>query len=202
MLRFKSAAQIAIIALTAGFGLTACADDQFTSVAASDPTERALGGDVLSSHAYHLTVGDHLRVTIFGSTPVTGEYTVDNTGTVSLPPLPPLTVQGMSASDAGSAIAKSYTQAGLFRDPRVTVDIISFGPFYVLGEVNKAGEFPYHPGMSLFAAVASAGGYTYRANPQHVYIRKAHEAVETEYELTSDIAILPGDVIRVPELHL
>jgi polysaccharide export outer membrane protein len=56
--------------------------------------------------------------------------------------------------------------------------------------------------MSLFAAVASAGGYTYRANRERVYIRRANEAIETEYDLDSDIAIMPGDVIRIPELHL
>ena len=193
---------IVLIFIAASMGLSACVSDEFMSVPSKDPGERALGGPALSSTGYRMTIGDHVRVTIFGSTSVTAEYTIDETGAIALPPMGPLVVKEMTTTEAATLIAKNYTQAGLYKDPRVTVDILSFGPFYMLGEVTKPGEFQYRPGMSLFAAVASAGGYTYRANRERVFIRKAREAIETEYELTSDIAILPGDVIRVPDLHL
>ena len=197
-----SSARFLFLLIAVSVGLSACMSDDFTSVPSTDPGERALGGPTTATAAYRMTVGDKVRVTVFGSTPVTGEYTIDETGAITVPPMPALTIKETTPSEAAALIAKSYTQAGLYRDARVTVDIISFGPFYMLGEVSKPGEFQYRPGMSLFAAVASAGGYTYRANRERVYIRKAHEAIETEYELTSDIAILPGDVIRVPDLHL
>jgi polysaccharide export outer membrane protein len=193
---------IILILIAASASLSACVSDEFTSVPSKDPGERALGGPALSTAGYRMTIGDHVRVTVFGSTSVTSEYTIDETGAIALPPMAPLVVKEMTTTEAASLITKSYTQAGLYKDPRVTVDILSFGPFYMLGEVSKPGEFQYRPGMSLFAAVASAGGYTYRANRERVFIRKAREAIETEYELTSDIAILPGDVIRVPDLHL
>ena len=193
---------IILLLIAAGASLSACVSGEFKSVPPKDPGERALGGPALSSTGYRMTIGDHLRVTVFGSTSVTAEYTIDDTGAISPPPMGQLLVKETTTSEAAALIAKAYTQAGLYRDPRVTVEIISFGPFYMLGEVSKPGEFQYRPGMSLFAAVASAGGYTYRANRERVFIRKAREAIETEYELTSDIAVLPGDVIRVPDLHL
>jgi protein involved in polysaccharide export with SLBB domain len=73
---------------------------------------------------------------------------------------------------------------------------------YVLGEVNRPGEFVYRPGMSLFSAVALAGGYTFRANQNRAFIRASDERIETDYRIKSDITVMPGDVIRVPEVSL
>ncbi|MBI1212596.1 MAG: polysaccharide export protein [Alphaproteobacteria bacterium] len=198
---FKLAISVFLIVFAAT-ALSACADDDFMSVAPKDPGERALGGPAASVAAYRMSVGDKVRVTVFGTTPLINEYTIDETGSISIAPMGPIVVKNTTPAEAADLIAKDYAQAGLYRDPKVTVDVLTYGPFYMLGEVTKPGEFQYRPGMSLFAAVASAGGYTYRANRGRVFIRRANEAVETEYDLDSDIAILPGDVIRVPELHL
>jgi polysaccharide export outer membrane protein len=196
----RTAANI-LLTLVASVTLSACANE-FMSVPSTDPSERALGGPALSVTGYRMTIGDRVRVTVFGTTPVTAEYTIDERGTIAIAPMGSIVVKETTASEAAAVIAKSYTQAGIYRDPKVTVDLIAYGPFYMLGEVSKPGEFQYRPGMSLFAAVATAGGYTYRANRERVFIRRAREAIETEYELESDIAILPGDVIRIPDLHL
>ena len=72
---------------------------------------------------------------------------------------------------------------------------------FVLGEVTRPGKFVYKPGMSLLAAVAAAGGYTYRADKSRVFIRRSGDQLETVYELTADLVIMPGDVVRVPEIH-
>jgi len=198
---FHIAARL-LLTLVVGLTLSACVEDDFMSVQPKDPGERALGGPAVSATAYRLSVGDHVRVTVFGTTPVITEYTVDNTGAIAIAPMGPIAVKDNTSSEAAVLIAKSYTQAALYRDPRVTVELVAYGPFYMLGEVSKPGEFQYRPGMSLFAAVATAGGYTYRANRERVFIRRANEAIETEYELNADIAILPGDVIRIPDLHI
>ena len=197
----KSAFTLLLLVLTSAM-LSACVDDSFMSVAPKDPGERALGGPAVSASAYRMSVGDKVRVTVFATTPLISEYTIDDTGSIAIAPMGPIAVKDNTPTEAAAAISKSYVQAGLYRDPRITVEVLTYGPFYMLGEVSKPGEFQYRPGMSLFAAVASAGGYTYRANRERVFIRRANEAIETEYELDSDIAILPGDVIRVPELHL
>jgi polysaccharide export outer membrane protein len=182
--------------------LGACSSDRLVSVTPKDPTERALGATQVASSGYKLTVGDKVRVTVFDLAPEASEYTVDETGMIAVAALQPVAVKQLTTKEAAVALSKAFAQAGLYRDARVSVDVLSFGPFYVLGEIAKPGEFSYKPGMSLFAAVALAGGHTYRANKGRVYIRRAADTIETEYELTSDIAILPGDVVRVPELQL
>jgi protein involved in polysaccharide export with SLBB domain len=189
----------ALMALSAG--LNGCAE-QLVSVQPKDPTERALTSTNLSPTGYRLTAGDRVRVSVFDLAAESAEYVIDDTGTISIPALEPVAIKGQTTKEAAATIAKGYGKAGLYRSARVSVDVISFGPFYVLGEIAKPGEFAYRPGMSLFAAVALAGGHTYRANRGRVFIRRAGDPIETEYDVTADIAILPGDVVRIPEIHL
>ena len=85
------------------------------------------------------------------------------------------------------------------RDPRVNVEIAAYRPFYILGEVKKSGEYPYRVGMTVLDAVASAGGFTYRANESKVYLRRAGSTVEEIYPLDAPVLIFPGDNIRIPE---
>jgi polysaccharide export outer membrane protein len=200
MKRTGLAASFALLALCLGVG--ACSSNNFGAVPPKDPAERALGSVQLSTSGYLLNMGDRVRVTVFDVVTEAHEYTIDETGTVAVPALEPLVIKQMTTKDAAAAISSALAKAGLYRNARVSVDIVSFGPFYVLGEIAKPGEFAYRPGMSLFAAVALAGGHTYRANRNRVFIRRAGATVETEYELTSDISILPGDVVRIPEIQL
>ena len=197
--RFRMMPAVAL--LVVGLGVGACSSDRLVSVQPKDPAERALNEHVAAS-SYRLTTGDKVRLTIFDLAPEISEYTVDEAGTIAVPALDPIAVKDMTTKDAAGEISKAFAKAGLYRNARISMDIVTFGPFYVLGEVSKPGEFAYRPGMSLFAAVALAGGHTYRADRGSVYIRKSADAVETEYDLTSDIAIMPGDVVRIPELHL
>jgi len=188
--------------LALSLGLAACSSDRLVSVQPKDPAERTLTSNHLGTAAYRLTAGDRLRVTVFDIAAEITEYTVDDTGAIAVHALKPVGVKGLSTREAAAAISNAFAKANLYRHARVSVDVVSFGPFYVMGEITKPGEFAYRPGMSLFAAVALAGGHTYRANKRHVFIRRAADSVETEYDLTSDIAILPGDVVRIPELEL
>lgn len=190
----------AILALSVA--LSACSAERFGAVTPADPAERALGSNQFTPSAYHLTVGDRVRVTIFDLTAEASEYTVDDVGAIAVPALEPLVVKEMTTKEAAVVVSNALAKAGLYRSARVSVDVVSFGPFYMLGEVAKPGEFAYRPGMSLFAAVALAGGHTYRANRGRVYIRRSSAPLETEYDLSTDITILPGDVVRIPELQL
>lgn len=183
-------------------GLNACVSDRLQTILPKSTLERAIGADTQESVAYKLMPGDRIRVTIFDLTAETNEYVIDQTGAIAVPPLSPQTIKGLTTEEAANTIAKGFISAGLVRTPRITVDTLAFGPIYVLGEINKPGEFLYRPGMSLFAAIATAGGYTYRANKSRVFIRRAEDQFETEYVLSSDITILPGDVIRIPEIHI
>ena len=92
---------------------------------------------------------------------------------------------------------------GYLNDPRVNVEVLNYRPFYILGEVTRAGEFPYATDMSVLQAVALAGGYTYRADQRRVFIRRAGSDQESTYDLASGrtVYIQPGDTIRVGERY-
>ncbi len=75
------------------------------------------------------------------------------------------------------------------RDPRVNVEIAPLSPFYILGEVKKSGEYPYRVGMTVLDAIASAGGFTYRANENKVYLRRSGSTVEEIYPLDAPVLV-------------
>ena len=201
MIHHASRIARAVVFLALGLTLSACADN-LISVQPTEPGERSLGAAQVSPAAYKRGAGDRVRVTVFDLTAENSEHIIDDTGAIAVPAIQPVVIKGGTTKDAATAIAAAFSKAGLYRNARVSVDILAYGPFYMLGEVSKPGEFAYRPGMSLFAAVAMAGGHTYRASKDRVFIRRSTDVVETEYELESDIAIMPGDVVRVPEVHL
>jgi polysaccharide export outer membrane protein len=83
----------------------------------------------------------------------------------------------------------------------VNVEIALYRPSYILGEVKKSGEYPYRLGLTVMDAVASAGGFTYRANESKVYLRRSGGGTEEIYPLDAPILIFPGDNIRIPERY-
>lgn len=186
--------------LPAALLIAACAGPT-TGAQPGDPATRSIGAAGGAETGYEIAAGDRLRVAVFGDETMSGEYAVDETGAVTIPLAGPVQVAGRTPQGAADAIVTVLRTGGLFRDPKVTVEVLTLRPFYIFGEVNRAGEYPYKPGLSLFAAVATAGGYTYRADTSSVYIRKATEAAEKRYDLDADIAIMPGDVIRIPERY-
>ncbi len=88
---------------------------------------------------------------------------------------------------------------GYLRNPQVSAEVINYRPYYILGEVNTAGEYAYTSGLSVLNAVASAGGFTYRANKRVVYIKSVDGVDEAAYELNSQVLVQPGDTIRIGE---
>jgi len=88
---------------------------------------------------------------------------------------------------------------GFVRDPIVSVEVAQYRPFYILGEVNRPGAYPYSPGMTVMGAVATAGGFTYRANSRRVFIQRPGETGEISYPLTSSTLVQPGETVRIPE---
>ena len=146
--------------------------------------------------AYILGGGDKLRITVFNEAELSREYEIDGAGKVSMPLAGPVQAAGLSPHDFELSLTgklKAY-----LRNPKVSVDVLSYRPFYVLGEVNKAGEYPYRSGMNVFSAIAAAGGHSYRANTHVVYIQRGNDE-ERGYDTATRVPIFPGDVIRVPE---
>ena len=145
-----------------------------------------------------LRPGDRVQVTVFGEAGLTGSYDVAPSGVLQLPLAGSVPAAGRSARELEIAIAAALRKSYL-RDPKVTVAVVSQRPFYVLGEVEKPGEYPYREGLNLWRALAVAGGQTYRASTASVLVQHAGETGLAEIDTARDITIEPGDLIRVPE---
>jgi protein involved in polysaccharide export with SLBB domain len=163
-----------------------------------EPRPVSLSG---SAVATHLQPGDRLKITVYGEEALTGEYDINPNGYVLMPLIGAIRAAGRTQVEFGRDIAGSYRRRGLLQDPNVTVAVITFRPFYVLGEAERPGEYPFRSGLNVHAAVAMAGGFTYRASRSIVLIRHAGEEIWKEYPLTEAVVIAPGDLIRIPERY-
>ena len=147
---------------------------------------------------YRLGVADKVRVNVFGEEALTGEFLVGSGGKVSLPLIGEVQAAGLTISQFQSEIAEALKQ-GYIMEPRVSAEVLNYRPFYILGEVNKPGEYPYTNNLSVMNAVATAEGFTYRADARRVYIKRADAAGEQAFPLTTSTQVAPGDTIRIGE---
>lgn len=146
---------------------------------------------------YRLGAGDKLRVTVFGHDDLSGEFLVGSEGNVSLALVGDVGAANLTVEEFRNAVVAALLD-GYLKNPRVSVEVLNYRPFYILGEIETGGEYPYQAGMTVLNAVALAGGYTYRANNKWVFISR--EGVgEQKLPATQATSVLPGDVIRVPQ---
>jgi polysaccharide export outer membrane protein len=150
-----------------------------------------------SALEYHLGSGDKVRVTVYGEKDLSGEFDVAGTGKVSLPLIGQVQAAGLTLGDFEDAISGKLKE-GYLTNPKVNVEVLNYRPFYIMGEVGKPGEYPYTNGMNVLNAVAVAGGFTYRANQDQVYITRGGDK-ESAYALSQSVRVLPGDIVRIPE---
>lgn len=163
--------------------------------AASSPSSAAdVGGD------YQLGSADRVRVIVFNEPSLSGEFVVNANGALSMPLIGDVMARGRTTGQVAGAIA-DLLRGGYVLEPRVSIDVLTFRPFYILGEVNKAGEYPYSSGLTVDAAVALAGGFTYRASRRKVTIRHMADEKAQKVDLTPDLKVLPGDTIRIGERY-
>ena len=147
---------------------------------------------------YVLGPSDRVRLRVYGEGDITGDYEVDTNGYISVPLAGRVKAAGLTTRQLERSVAAALSR-GLLKDPRVNIEIATYRPFFILGEVKKAGEYPYKSGLTVLDAVASAGGYTYRANEAKVVIRRAGSTVEETHALNAPVLVFPGDNIRIPE---
>ncbi|WP_135468112.1 polysaccharide biosynthesis/export family protein [Crenalkalicoccus roseus] len=149
---------------------------------------------------YRLGPDDRVRVTVFNDPRLTGEFRVSDAGTLALPLVGTVQAAGRTTSEVEAAIAQEMRQRGLFRDPNVAVEVTQYRPIFVLGMVERGGQFAYQPGMTVLTAVAVAGGFNYRAIQNYVSItRIGPDGRAQEFRAPRDALVLPGDVITVFE---
>ncbi|MEZ5998299.1 MAG: polysaccharide biosynthesis/export family protein [Hyphomonas sp.] len=148
--------------------------------------------------AYTLGNGDKLRITVFGQDDLSGQFEVDGTGAISMPLIGQVKAQGLTTPQLEDRI-RTMLDGNYILNPRVSVEVTNYRPFYILGEINRPGEYAYTSGLTVLNAVAGAGGFTYRAKKKIVYIKSVGSADEQAFELTPLTVVKPGDTIRIDE---
>jgi polysaccharide export outer membrane protein len=186
-----------VVAILAAAGidarLTMPASAQAQALPQAAPTDNP-------ADSYVLGPNDRVRLKVYGEPDIAGEYEIDSTGQVSIPLAGHIKAAGLTTRQLERSI-RSALSKGIVRDARVNVEIALYRPYYILGEVKKGGEYPYRLGLTVMDAVASAGGFTYRANENKVYLRRSGAGVEETHALDAPIPVFPGDNIRIPERY-
>ena len=154
--------------------------------------------DAAEDREYRLGAGDRVNVIVYGHEDLSGEFEVDSAGRLSLPLIQVVHAAGLTEQELEEAITQKLKPDYLL-NPRVSVDILTYRPFYILGEVNNPGSYPYATGMTIVNAVALGGGYTYRAKKNGVTIIRASDPEQKKIPANHATKVFPGDIIEVSE---
>ncbi|MBX3515036.1 MAG: polysaccharide export protein [Xanthobacteraceae bacterium] len=147
---------------------------------------------------YTLDGGDKLRVTVFGQEGLTNSYAVDGAGKISMPLIGRVDARGLTTAQVAAQIT-SKLRSGYVREPHVAVEVETYRPFFILGEVTAAGQYAYVNNLTVETAVAIAGGFTPRANRANFTIVRNINGVASSASVPPYFNVRPGDTITVHE---
>lgn len=154
--------------------------------------------DVADLKQYLLGTGDMVRIQVYDEKDLYLETRVSDTGTISYPFLGELAVKGISLAKL-EALITSRLKGDYLINPKVSIDMIEYRQFYVNGEIENAGGFPYQPGLTVRKAISLAGGFKERASKDKIYIIHDDSTTSESTKVTLDEAIRPGDIITVEQ---
>ncbi len=160
-------------------------------------TVTVTGTRPLDDNSYLLGTGDRLHITVFNEGDLSGDFTIDSQGYVRLPLIGQIQAAGLSAFGLETRIAAAMNDGGFLVNPRVAVEVTTYRPFYILGEVAKPGEYAYVNAMSAPNAIALAGGFKEGAIESVIWVRHQGESLERRLPMDETTRILPGDMVRV-----
>lgn len=181
----------------ASFAVTALAGGCGVPQLMSGPQFATHDGKAPLQRIYRLGVGDKLKVSVFGEDNLSGQFEVNALGQIALPLIGEMQAKGLAITDFRDSITRKLSE-GYLKNPKVNVEMLNYRPVYVQGEVKSGGEFAFKNGMNLRDVIAMAGGYTYRANQSYLYIGREGDP-EVAVQLPTNVPVLPGDNIRIPE---
>jgi polysaccharide export outer membrane protein len=148
---------------------------------------------------YRLGSGDHVHIVVFGQDEMTGDYQVDGSGKIAFPLIGEIQAGGRTARELEGAIRSALSPEYL-KDPKVGAEVLTYRPFYILGEVRTPGSYAFVSGMTVINAVALAGGFTPRAKVKDFDLsRMGKDGRRDKVDATQDTPVQPGDVITVRE---
>lgn len=155
----------------------------------------------LPAEPYLLDSGDRVRVQVFGQDGLSNSYIVDAAGNVSLALVGPVAARGLTTAQLSRAIT-TRLQNGYVREPRVSVEVEAYRPFFILGEVNAPGQYPFVANMTAESAVAIAGGFAPRADKKKITITRNINGQMLRQNVPPNYPVRPGDTITIAERWL
>jgi polysaccharide export outer membrane protein len=194
---------ITLLGLVLAVGLVAgCSSSPPPSVPLGDAggagAAGAGGGAVGDISGYKLGPGDALRVTVFRHEDLSGEFSLDGEGYFAMPLIGEVLAGGRTARQVETEVEVALKSGGYLVEPQVSIEVLNYRPFYIIGEVNNPGSFAYVSGMTVINAVALAGGYTYRADQDDIIISRGG-STGPKIQAMPDTEVLPGDIVEVTE---
>jgi polysaccharide export outer membrane protein len=148
---------------------------------------------------YPLGPGDALNIRIYNQTQLSGAYQIDDSGNLDMPLLGLVRAQGRSTDGLANAISTALQTSGMILHPSVAVEVSTYRPFYILGEVNTPGQYAFRPGMTVLTAISIAGGFTYRACQDYAGVTRNTGGTPAQYRAPLSALAQPGDVITIFE---
>jgi polysaccharide biosynthesis/export protein len=147
---------------------------------------------------YHLDAGDRLRVVVYGQEGLTNTYAIDAGGAITMPLIGAVPARGRTTAGLAAEIS-ARLRRGFIREPSVAVEIESYRPFFILGEVAAPGQYPYVPNMTVESAVAIAGGFSPRARRDRVTLTHTDASGPARFVVPPGTPLSPGDTVLVGE---
>lgn len=190
-----------LVTLTVALLMSGCAASLPARGAAPiSPGQTSPGQASDAQGAYLLGVGDSIAITVYGEAGLSGQQAVGPDGSITMPLIGRVEASGRTADQLSADITARLAD-GYLRQPSVSIAIVTYRPYFILGEVNKPGEYPYAKGLTVIAAIAKAEGFTYRARKNKVFLKREGSPAETEMPLAPTLEVRPGDTIRVGERY-
>lgn len=180
--------------IVVGLALTGC-----QQTVGSFPDEQAPAAASNATEGYQLEPGNRVRVTVFNEPSLSGDFTLDPVGNINMPLVGNVPSAGLTGKQLAARVEEYLSRNRFVQSPNVSVEVQTFRPFYVMGEVRQPGEFQYNSGMTVLSAIARAGGYDYRARMEEVVLVRMIDGKQVEYRANERTPILPGDIIKVLE---
>lgn len=185
-----------IIYAALAFALAACSTSGPPPISTG---ERYASGQSFDE-SYKLGAGDKVHMSVFSEPQLGGDFLVSGDGKLSLPLIGDVDAIGKTTREVARMVEISLAD-GYLRNPRVSMEVIAYRPFFILGEVKSPGQYPYVNGLTVTNAIATAQGFTPRAHKKYVFIRRFGEQAEQKYLVTGDLRVQPGDTIRLTERY-
>jgi polysaccharide export outer membrane protein len=147
---------------------------------------------------YRLGAGDKIHITVYNEKDLTGDFNISDRGVLAFPLIGDVPILAKTTSEVAAQLEQRLGKDYLVA-PKVSVEVLSYRPFYIVGEVKNPGSYPYVTGMKMVNAVALAGGFTNRAIKDRFMVKRAETPQSDEQPAPQDAPVYPGDVIRVQE---